>query len=125
MTDNQKTASGREVKRTGMTDTKMTALQKLKAAREGGIKRTDQYEVNLINFVNTLYYRWKRRKMYSRKSMPKNMTKGKKPEMMMTLSLMMKVSATKTTVARSGKTMMTIKKQPAKKRKNSRKMIKP
>jgi len=45
MTDKQKTASGREVKRTGMNDTKMSALQKLKAAREGNIKRTDQYEV--------------------------------------------------------------------------------
>jgi len=48
MTDRQKTASGREVKRTGMTDNKMNALQKLKAAREGGIKRTDQYEVSQI-----------------------------------------------------------------------------
>ena len=56
MTDNQKTASGREVKRTGMTDTKMTALKKLKAAREGGIKRTDQYEVNFFNFLNTLSF---------------------------------------------------------------------
>ena len=46
MTERQKTASGREVKRTGMTDNKMSALQKLKAAREGGIKRTDQYEVS-------------------------------------------------------------------------------
>lgn len=45
MTEKQKTASGREVKRTGMNDAKMTALQKLKAAREGNIKRTDQYEV--------------------------------------------------------------------------------
>jgi len=41
MTERQKTASGREVKRTGMTDSKTSALQKLKQAREGGIKRTD------------------------------------------------------------------------------------
>lgn len=48
MAEKQKTASGREIKRTGMNDQKMTALQKLKAAREGGIKRTDQYEVSKI-----------------------------------------------------------------------------
>lgn len=48
MTDRQKTASGREVKRTGMNDSKASALAKLKQAREGGIKRTDQYEVIIL-----------------------------------------------------------------------------
>jgi hypothetical protein len=33
------------VKRVGMNDSKKSALEKLKAAREGNIKRTDQYEV--------------------------------------------------------------------------------
>ena len=46
MTDRQKTASGREVKRTGMNDSKTEAMKKLRQAREGGIKRTDQYEVS-------------------------------------------------------------------------------
>jgi hypothetical protein len=41
MTDKQKTASGREVKRTGMNDSKLSAMQKLRQARESGIKRTD------------------------------------------------------------------------------------
>ena len=41
------TSSGRTVKRTGMNDSKRSALQKIKAAREGGIKRTDQYEVSI------------------------------------------------------------------------------
>ena len=45
MTDRDKTASGRTVKRTGITDQKMNALQKLKEARQGNVKRTDQYEV--------------------------------------------------------------------------------
>jgi hypothetical protein len=53
MTDRQKTASGREVKRTGMNDSKTSALAKLKQAREGGIKRTDQYEVIIIENSNT------------------------------------------------------------------------
>ena len=47
------TQSGRTVKRTGMNESKKTALQKLKEAREGGIKRTDQYEVS--QYSNNLY----------------------------------------------------------------------
>ena len=43
----QTTSSGRTVRRTGMNDSKRSALQKIKAAREGGIKRTDQYEVSI------------------------------------------------------------------------------
>jgi hypothetical protein len=35
------TASGREVKRTGMNDSKKSALAKLREARAGNIKRTD------------------------------------------------------------------------------------
>ena len=35
------TASGREVKRTGMNNEKKSALQKLREAREGKVKRTD------------------------------------------------------------------------------------
>ena len=42
----QTTSSGRQVKTRGMNDSKKSALDKLKAAREGGIKRTDQYEVS-------------------------------------------------------------------------------
>ena len=49
MTDSckkQTTASGREIKSTGMTSSKKSAIQKLREAREGKIKRTDQYEVS-------------------------------------------------------------------------------
>ena len=35
------TASGREVRKTGMNDSKKSALAKLREAREGKIKRTD------------------------------------------------------------------------------------
>jgi len=41
------TASGREVKKTGMNDSKKSALAKLREARSGNIKRTDQYEVSV------------------------------------------------------------------------------
>ncbi len=41
MSENQKTASGREVKRTGVTSKKLSALSKLREARQGGLKRTD------------------------------------------------------------------------------------
>ena len=43
----QTTSSGRTVKRTGMNDSKKSALQKIREAREGGVKRTDQYEVSV------------------------------------------------------------------------------
>ena len=42
----QTTSSGRTVKRTGMNDSKKSALQKIREARAGNIKRTDQYEVS-------------------------------------------------------------------------------
>lgn len=45
----QETRSGRQVKRTGMNESKKSALQKIKEAREGGIKRTDQYEVSWLD----------------------------------------------------------------------------
>ena len=44
----QTTSSGRTVKRTGMNDSKKSALANLKQAREGGVKRTEQYEVSMI-----------------------------------------------------------------------------
>ena len=44
----QTTASGRQVKQRGMNDSKRSALQKIREAREGGIKRTDQYEVSKL-----------------------------------------------------------------------------
>ena len=40
------TASGREIKRTGMNDNMKSALTKIREAREGKVKRTDQYEVS-------------------------------------------------------------------------------
>ena len=50
----QTTSSGRTVKRTGMNDSKKSALQKIREARAGNIKRTDQYEVIPIhNFTLT------------------------------------------------------------------------
>ena len=42
----QTTSSGRQVKRTGMNDSKKSALQQIREARQGGVKRTDQYEVS-------------------------------------------------------------------------------
>jgi hypothetical protein len=42
------TASGREVRKAGMNDSKKSALAKLREARSGNIKRTDQYEVSLF-----------------------------------------------------------------------------
>ena len=44
----QTTSSGRVVKRTGMNDSKKSALQKIREARQGNVKRTDQYEVRTI-----------------------------------------------------------------------------
>ncbi len=44
----QTTSSGRVVKRTGMNDSKKSALQKIREARQGNVKRTDQYEVSTI-----------------------------------------------------------------------------
>jgi len=37
------TSSGREIKKTGMDANKQGALAQLRALREGGGKRTDQY----------------------------------------------------------------------------------
>ena len=50
MAERQKTASGREVKQVGMTDSKKSAMQRLREARETGKKRTDQYQVNSPKF---------------------------------------------------------------------------
>jgi hypothetical protein len=47
----QKTASGREIKKVGMNDSKKSALQRLKEAREGTVKRTDQYQVRKYTLV--------------------------------------------------------------------------
>lgn len=48
MSDSKKqtTSSGREVRKVGMNDSKKSALAKLREARSGNIKRTDQYEVS-------------------------------------------------------------------------------
>lgn len=40
------TASGREIKKIGMNEQKQQALARLREVREGGVKRTDQYQVN-------------------------------------------------------------------------------
>ena len=126
MTDRQKTASGREVKRTGMNDKKMTALEKLKAAREGNLKRTDQYEVSppaevLICDAN----RSKRSREFSRTSMAKNMSADRQVAKM-TISLLTTTgSATRTTVAKSGTTTATrpmAKQAQSERRPNSQRM---
>ena len=44
----QTTASGREVRKVGMNDSKKSALAKLREARTGNVKRTDQYEVSAL-----------------------------------------------------------------------------
>lgn len=49
------TASGRESRRIGMNDSKKSALAKLREARSGSVKRTDQYEVSYISFLHPLY----------------------------------------------------------------------
>lgn len=43
MSDNYTTQSGREIKRVGNKEGTKTGLAALRAAREGGAKRTDQY----------------------------------------------------------------------------------
>lgn len=44
----QNTSSrGRVLKRTGMDDKKMAAIMAIGGLKEGGIKRTDQYEVSV------------------------------------------------------------------------------
>ena len=107
MTDRQKTASGREVKRTGMNDSKTSALQKLKQAREGGIKRTDQYEVIIFDGCN-FHFRSKNRREFLRKLAATSTKPGRLLEETTTSSLMMMVSAIRTTVVRFGKQMRTM-----------------
>ena len=108
MTDRQKTASGREVKRTGMNDKKMSALEKLKAAREGNLKRTDQYEVSLISKVLICDVdRSKRSRGFSRTSTAKNMSADRQVAKMTISSLTTTGSATRTTAAKSGTTTAT------------------
>ena len=65
-----------------MNDSKKSALQKIKEAREGGIKRTDQYEVSpsSLRRVNTgideSMYRSKNKLACSRNSIKKSMMRG-------------------------------------------------
>ena len=49
------TSSGRQIKRVGMNDSKKSSLAKLREARQGGIKRTDQYEVRAASAVEALF----------------------------------------------------------------------
>lgn len=131
MTDRQKTASGREVKRTGMNDKKMSALEKLKAAREGNLKRTDQYEVSLISKVLICDVdRSKRSRGFSRTSTAKSMSADRQVAKMTISSLTTTGSATRTTAAKSGTTTTTIRRSKtrsvgAKRAKNSLKTTRP
>jgi hypothetical protein len=45
MSNNYKTSSGRQVNKPGQNSSKTSALAKLKAAREGGVKQSEQYQV--------------------------------------------------------------------------------
>ena len=46
MTDKQTSSRGRVIKKPGLNENKLSALEKLRALKEGGMKRTDQYEVS-------------------------------------------------------------------------------
>lgn len=46
--NHQMSSRGRIIKKPGMNDKKMDALEKLRALKDGSLKRTDQYEVSLL-----------------------------------------------------------------------------
>lgn len=46
---NQQISSrGRVIRKPGISDSKVDALAKLRAMKEGGLKRTDQYQVSYL-----------------------------------------------------------------------------
>jgi len=65
-----------------MNDSKKSALQKIKEAREGGIKRTDQYEVSPYSFpsdsskIEEWSYRLKNKLAYLRSLVKRSTMKG-------------------------------------------------
>ena len=65
MTESTKktTASGREVRKVGMNDSKKSALAKLREARSGNVKRTDQYEVSFFQLQSAILGRRRRRRV--------------------------------------------------------------
>ena len=87
-----------------MNDSKTSALQKLKQAREGGIKRTDQYEVIIFDGCN-FHFRSKNRREFLRKLAATSTKPGRLLEETTTSSLMMMVSAIRTMVAKFGRRM--------------------
>lgn len=48
---------GRVIKKPGMNDKKASALDKLRALKDGSLKRTDQYEVRSLSPFSSLFLR--------------------------------------------------------------------
>ena len=107
MSEQQPTSSrGRVLKKTGMNDKKMDALNKIREMKDGNMKRTDQYEVSCEHTFLTpvLKFRWKRSVKFSSKLTMMSTNADRTREKTMTSLWTMMASVMRTRVARCGST---------------------